>query len=169
MKKFFFILLISCSIFTVAAEKSFSSDKAYTQKGVASTFSRKTILNATEVSRLFNDRTVTVLSEKTEKNTGKHLKYKAYFSGMGALLVVFENGAREPRTWSVKADGALCLRRTQRTHRGGVSCGYIVSEGNGVYKMYKVKHVKIKGGRVVGGRNIKQLLTFSKFKKGRTI
>ncbi len=170
MKNFFFILVICCSILTVTAEKSFSSHKAYTQKGIARTFSQKKILNAAEVSRLFNDKTVNVLSEKTEKKTRKHVKYRAYFSEMGTLLVVFENGAREPRTWSVKADGALCLRRIKRIHGGGgLFCGYVVPEGKGIYKMYKAKHVNVKDGRVIGGRHIKQLVTFSNFKKGNTL
>ncbi len=169
MKNFFFILVICCSILTVAADKSFSSDKAYTQKGIAKTFSQKKVLNAAEVSQLFVDKTMNVLSEKTDKDTGKHVTYKAYVSEMGALPVVFESGARETRTWSVKDDGALCIRRTMKRHTGGVICGYIVPEGNGVYKMYEAKHVYEKSGRVVGGKHIKQLLTFSSFKKGNTL
>lgn len=169
MKNFFFILVICFSILTVTADKSFSSDKAYMQKGIARTFSQKRVLNASEVSQLFVGKTMNVLSEKTNKKTRKHLKYKAYVSELGALPVVFESGARESRIWSVKADGALCIKRSIGRHRGGVICGYIVPEGNGVYKMYKAKHVYEKNGRVVGGRHIKQLLTFSNFKNGNTL
>ena len=169
MRNFFFILVISCFIFTVAVDKSFSSDKAYTQKGIAKTFSQKRVLTASEVSTLFIDRTMNVLSEKTDKKTREHLKFKAYVSEMGAMPVVFESGARETRTWSIKADGAFCLRKTKGRHTGSVICGYIVPDGDGVYKMYKAKHVYEKNGRVVGGRHIEQLLTFSNLNKGNTL
>lgn len=82
------------------------------------------------------------------------------------MPVVFESGARETRTWSIKADGALRIRKSMGRHRRSAICGYIVPEGNGVYKMYKVKHVYEKNGRVVGGKHIKQLLTFSNLRKG---
>lgn len=169
MKNLFFILLICCSILTVAIGESFSSDKAYTQKGIARTFSEKKVLSASEVSQLVVGKTMAVLSEKTDKNTGKHEKYKGYVSEMGGFLVAFENGARETRTWSVKADGALCIMRSLGRHSRSTTCGYIVSEGGGVYKMYEAKHVYEKKGRVVGGEHIKQLLTFSNLKNGNTL
>gem|GEM_PF-5677148 len=37
------------------------------QKGIARTFSQKRVLNASEVSQLFIDKTMNVLSEKTKK------------------------------------------------------------------------------------------------------
>ncbi len=166
MKNLLFIMGVCGLVLAVAADKSFSSDKSYTQKGIAKTFSQQGVLNASEVSQLLIGKTMNVLSEKTDKDTGKHMKYKAYVSELGAWLVVFESGARETRTWSVKDDGALCTKRTMGRHTNLVNCGYIVPKGNGVYKMYEVKHVYKKNGRVVGGKHVKQLVTFFNFKKG---
>ncbi|MBL4901890.1 MAG: hypothetical protein JKY62_04505 [Desulfocapsa sp.] len=169
MRNLFFILVICSTVLAVTAAKSFSSDKAYTQKGIARTFSQNKVLNASEVAELFADKTMNVISEKTAKDTGTHVQYKAYFSDMGLILVVFGSGARETRMWSVKEDGALCIKRNMGRHTGGVTCGYIVPTGNGEYKMYKAKRVSTKKNRVIGGKQIRQLSTFSNFKKGNTL
>ncbi len=154
MKNFFFILVICCAVL------SFSADKSCAQKKV---------LNAAEVSQLFVDKTMYVVGEERDKKTGDNWKYKAYTSEMGGLLVIFESGARQNRTWSVQDDGAFCIGRDMGRLTGGATCGYIVPEGNGVYKMYKAKHVWEKNGRVIGGQQIKLLVTFSNMTKGNNL
>jgi hypothetical protein len=154
MKNFFFILVICCSII------SFSADSSNAQKKV---------LNASEVSRLFVDKTMNVVGENIDKKSGKPWKYRAYTSEMGGLLVIFESGARQNRTWSVRDDGSFCIGRDMGRRTGGATCGYIVPEGNGVYKMYKAKHVWERDGRVVGGKQIKLLVTFSNLKQGNSL
>lgn len=154
MKNFLFILILCCSII------SFSAGRIYAQKRV---------LNASEVSELFVDKTMNVVGEDTDKRTGEHWKYRAYTSPMGGLLVVFESGARQTRTWSVRDDGAFCIGKVMGRRTGGATCGYIVPQANGVYRMYKAKHVYEKDGRVVGGKQIKLLVTFSNLKKGNNL
>ncbi len=154
MKNLFFILIICCSFI------SFPADKSYAQKKV---------LNAAEVSRLFVDKTMNVLGENVDKKTGEQWKYKAYASEMGGLLVIFESGARQTRSWSVSDDGAFCIGTVMGRSTGGATCGYIVPQGNGVYKMYKARHVYEKDGRVVGAKQTKLLVTFSNFKKGNSL
>ncbi len=150
-EELFFLLVICCTVI------SFSADKSYAQK---------IVLNAAEVSQLFVNKTMNVVGDKTDKRTGDNWKYKAYTSEMGGLLVIFESGARQNRTWSVQDDGAFCIGRDMGRRTGGSTCGYIVPEGNGVYKMYKAKHVWERDGRVVGGKQIKLLVTFSNLQEG---
>lgn len=154
MKHFFFILVICCAII------SFHSDNVYAQKKV---------LNASEVSQLFVNKSMNIVGMEKDKNTGKPRTAKAYASEMGGLLVVWDSGGRQTRSWSVSDDGAFCIGKAMGRRTGGMSCGYVVPEGNGVYKMYKAKHVYTKDGRVVGGKQVKLMMTFSNLQKGNTL
>lgn len=135
---------------------------------VATGYAQKRALDASEVSQLFLGNSVDIVGENIDKRTGEPWKYRAYASDLGVLLVVFESGARQTRSWSVSEDGAFCFGKPLERHKGGTTCGYIVPQEGGVYKMYKAKHLYHKDGKVVGGKQVKLLVTFSNFQKGNT-
>ena len=168
MKNFFLILVACCSLITFSADNSFSAHTNPTKKELTRTFVQKGVLSNSEVVQLFSDNTVDVLSEKTDRKTGKHIQYQAYVSKTGDYKIVFKSGVKQTRQWAVKNDGALCITRVIGTERSGL-CGYIIPEGNGTYKMYKARHKYIKNGQIVGARQIKVLATFSNFEKGNTL
>jgi len=165
MKNLLLILVACCSLITFLSDNGFSAHTNTTKKELAKTFLQKGVMSNSEVVQLFLDNTVTVLSEKMDKKTGKHIQYQAYVSKTGDYQIIFKNGVKQTRQWAVKDDGAFCITRVIGTERSGL-CGYIIPEGNGRYKMYKTRNKYIKNGQIVGARQIKVLATFSNFKKG---
>jgi hypothetical protein len=156
MRKYFFILLVCCAGFI------FSVDSGYAEKKA---------LNAAEVAQLFSNTTFNVVSENKDKETKELKTSRVYSSEMGGLRVVFDSGAIENRSWSVTDEGALCLSRRQGSRRGGRGdlCGYLVTEDNATYWLYKAKFVDHVDGRAVKAKSKKLLMTFSNFKQGNAL
>lgn len=151
MKKYFSMLLMFCSVL------SFTLDSGY---------AAEVILQPSQVSKLFLDKTMTITSGRVEKKTGKHRVFKAYASDMGGLRVVYQGGATETRSWSVTEKGDLCISRSTMSRAAGATCGVLVSDGSGVYRMYPAKGLVVRGDRIAGTSQSKLLLTFSNFQQG---
>ena len=154
MKNLFTILLLGCTVFALTANNAHAQKK---------------FLNAAEVSSLFTDKTMKVRDENRGSKRKNPETYSAYSSEMGGMLAKFDNGSRKTWSWSVDDEGELCIRRTARRHSSGLTCGFIYKENNGVYKMYNAKHAYKQNGKMVEGKHIELIATFSSFKKGNVL
>jgi len=106
-----------------------------------------------ELNSLFSDKTFSV---KDLRDPGKEAS-KVYATDMGGLRIIQASGASSTRAWSVRENGTFCYSAPATNRKGGGTCGYIVTEGQGAYKMYKQKGKDRKG---------KALFLFSNFKQG---
>ena len=127
----------------------------------------KTVLNASEVNDFFSDRTMTINEQIADKKTGETSELKAFFSKLGGVRAIYDDGSSDSYTWSVNKDGAFCARKNRRW-RDGV-CGFVVKE-NDTYSLYVNKRgnqkAKSVDGRAVFDNRWKHFLTFSDFKPG---
>lgn len=127
----------------------------------------KTVLNASEVNDFFSDRTITIKEEAVDKKTGQTGELKAFFSKLGGVRAIYEDGSSDTYTWSVTKDGAFCAVKNRRW-RDGV-CGFVVKE-NDIYSLYVNKRgnqkAKTVDGRAVFDSRWKHFLTFSNIQQG---
>lgn len=127
----------------------------------------KTVLNASEVTDFFSDRTMTVKEEIPDKKTGEMGQLKAFFSKLGGVRAIYDDGSSDSYTWTVSKDGAFCARKNRRW-RDGV-CGFVVKD-NDSYGLYVNKRgnqkAKAVDGRAVFDNRWKHFLTFSDFQAG---
>jgi hypothetical protein len=113
-------------------------------------------LTPAELNSLFSDKTFSV---ENLRETGKEAS-KVYATDMGGLRIIAASGASSTRAWSVRENGTFCYSAPATNRKGGGTCGYIVHEGQGMYKMYKQKGKDRKG---------KALFLFSNFQKGKQL
>lgn len=127
----------------------------------------KTVLSAGEVNDFFSDRTMTINEEIADKKTGETSELKAFFSKLGGVRAIYDDGSSDSYTWSVNKDGAFCAKKNRRW-RDGV-CGFVVKE-NDTYSLWVNKRgnqkAKSVDGRAVFDNRWKHFLTFSDFKAG---
>ena len=127
----------------------------------------KTVLNASEVNDFFADRTMTIKEEVPDRKTGQKGELKAFFSKMGGVRAIYDDGSSDSYTWSVNKDGAFCARKNRRW-RDGV-CGFVVKEDN-TYALYVNKRgnqkAKSVDGRAVFDNRWRHFLTFVDIQQG---
>ena len=127
----------------------------------------KTVLNASEVNDFFADRTMTIKEEVPDRKTGQKAELKAFFSKMGGVRAIYDDGSSDSYTWSVNKDGAFCARKNRRW-RDGV-CGFVVKEDN-TYALYVNKRgnqkAKAVDGRAVFDNRWRHFLTFVDIQQG---
>ena len=127
----------------------------------------KTVLSASEVNDFFSDRTMKIKEEVPDKKTGITGELTAFFSKMGAVRAIYDDGSSDSYTWSVTKDGAFCARKNRRW-RDGV-CGFVVKDNNG-YALYVNKRgnqkAKAVDGRAVFDSRWKHFLTFIDIQQG---
>ena len=127
----------------------------------------KTVLNASEVTDFFADRTITIKEEIADRKTGQTSELKAFFSKLGGVRAIYEDGSSDSYTWSVNKDGAFCAMKNRRW-RDGV-CGFVVKE-NDTYSLYVNKRgnqkAKTVDGRAVFDNRWKHFLTFVNIEQG---
>lgn len=128
-----------------------------------------TVLTAAEVNKLFSDKTMTIMSTRSKKKGGTEQPFKAHTSSMGSVRALSDEGASDSRQWSVSENGRFCFSRSFKRKHGGSTCGFIVTDGSGTYRLYKSKNVKVKSGQVVGAKKKDLLLIFSNFTSGNTL
>ncbi len=127
----------------------------------------KTVLNAAEVTAFFSDRTMSIKEIIPDKKTGETGELKAFFSNLGGVRAIYEDGSSDSYTWSVTKDGAFCAMKNRRW-RDGV-CGFVVKD-NDTYSLYVNKRgnqkAKAVEGRAVFDNRWKHFLTFSDIHEG---
>lgn len=122
------------------------------------------VLNAGQVQKLFNGKTMTVTDPVPDKKTRENDTYEVTATAMGMLRVVGEKGSAQSRTWNVRDDGSFCYSSPlTRRHRGG-TCGYLVPSGSGVYNMYEINGKYSPNRKIVGASGSTHVLTFSNFR-----
>ncbi len=125
------------------------------------------VLKAGEISTLLIDTTIKVTEAKKDKKTGKILSYAAYFADNGTIRIQHHGGETEFFNWSVKKDDTLCVINTARVWGSGPSCGYLVRDNQGGYKVYPMKSISSeKNKKYVSVKKGGHVLTFSNIKKG---
>jgi len=125
------------------------------------------VLNAQQVTKLFDGKTMTA----TEAGTNRSVQVQA--SSNGALGIPGEDNIGpqgQSRRWSVTEEGKFCYSKdlTIRTRVMKRTCGFIVPAGSGAYKMYHMGGASTtkqsKNPDNVGGKGSKHIWTFSNFK-----
>jgi len=160
MKKIFLLMLITFFCTCTFATISSAQNEA---------------LSAKEVTQLFRGKTFTVTVVKPDKKTGKKISpFNVHASQNGMINVAGEpeigTGADEERLWTVSEEGQFCYSRKliASSRRMGGTCGFIVPDGAGAYKMYSLsgskKRSKDTNRKIVGGKGSTHLFTFSNFK-----
>lgn len=152
MKKISFLLFVTFFCTCTFATISIAQDKP---------------LNAQQVTKLFNGRTMTA----TEAGTNRSIKIHA--SSAGGLSIAGEEAIGpqgQSRTWSVTEEGQFCYSKdlTIKSRRMTRTCGFIVPTGAGAYGMYSLsgsgKRARDTKRKIVGGKGSKHRWTFSNFK-----
>ena len=127
----------------------------------------KTVLSAGEVNDFFSDRTMTIKEEIPDKKTGETGELTAFFSKMGGVRAIYDDGSSDSYTWSVTKDGAFCARKNRRWRDG--DCGLVVKEDN-TNALYVNKRgnqkAKAVDGRAVFDSRWKHFLTFADIQQG---
>ena len=127
----------------------------------------KTVLNASEVTDFFSDRTMTIKEQIADKKTGESNELKAFFSKLGGARAIYGDGSSDSYTWSVSKDGAFCAQKNRRWRDG--LCGFVVKE-NDTYSLYVNKRgnqkAKSVDGRAMFDSRWKHFLIFSDIKAG---
>ena len=118
-------------------------------------------LSSKEVQDLLNNQTVNVVKEKSRKGSGKGKKFQAFISNMGTMRTMHPEGESAIFNWSVGKNGYFCMKNTMTQSGKGKTCGYFVKEGSNVYKLYRLKGSKAKGGKVVYANKKILLLTIN--------
>lgn len=125
---------------------------------------------ADQLTTLFLGKTATITNGRPKgKRGGPDKPVKVYFSEMGVVEYLDDQGTSNYRTWSVSDDGLFCVSRNFKRRNQGVSCGTVVEGDNGEYRLYKSKDIKMKSGRVVGVDKKDRLLIFSAIVDGRQL
>ena len=131
-------------------------------------FASSTALTAREVNNLLTNKTMTVTEIIPDKKSGKTISFKAYFTDLGAIRALYPDGASENYKWSVSKNGSLCVANNLRWARG--MCGFIVSEKDNSYKLYRNKRAnqkaKMKDDRALITKDWKHFLNLSNFTEG---
>ena len=131
-------------------------------------FASGTALTASEVNSLVTNKTMTVTEIVPDKKSGKTISFKAHFTDLGAIRALYPDGASENYKWSVSKNGSLCVANNLRWARG--MCGFIVSEKDNTYKLYRNKRAnqkaKMKDDRALITKDWKHFLNLSNFKEG---
>ena len=125
------------------------------------------VLKAGQISSLLMDTTIKVTEAKKDKKTGKTLSYSAYFADNGTIRIQHPDGESEFFNWSVKKDDTLCVINNVRVWGSGPSCGYLVRDNQGGYKVYPMKSISSeKNKKYVSVKKASHVLTFSNIQKG---
>ncbi len=125
------------------------------------------VLKAGEISSLLMDTTIKVTEAKKNKKTGKTLSYAAYFAADGTIRVQHPDGETEFFNWSVNKDDTLCVINNVRVWGSGPSCGYLVGDNQGIYKVYPMKNISSeKNKKYVSVKKAGHVLTFSNIQRG---
>lgn len=124
------------------------------------------LLSSKQIRALFTEKTMTVTNVKDSKK-GDSKRVKLYTSQAGTAQTLLDEGETRTRIWHVTDDGRICFSRPITRRNQGSTCGQIVYDGQGVYRMYLTKDIKQnKNGRISGASKKDLLLEFSNFKKG---
>lgn len=149
-----FILLIAAGIMIISVgSQAYGADK---------------ILTPAEVTSLFSDKTMTAVS-LGHKDKNREKPFKVFTSGMGAVRTMSETGAVDSRSWSVTEKGQICFSSSFKNRKGGATCGYLVTDGGGTYRMYDSKKLQSRGGKVGGAKKKDLKLIFSQFVSGNSL
>lgn len=123
------------------------------------------ILSPAEITQLFTDKTMTAVVMGRRGND-REKPFKVFTSAMGAVRTLSETGAVDSRSWSVTDKGQMCFSSSFSNRKGGGTCGYIVADGSGAYRMYDTKKLQERGGVVAGAKKNDLILVFSEFVAG---
>ena len=152
MKKTFLLILITFFYTCIFATISSAQNEA---------------LNAQQVTKLFNGKTMTA----TEAGTNRSIQIQV--SSDGGLSIPGEDNIGpqgQSRRWSVTEEGKFCYSKdlTIKTRVMKRTCGFIVPAGSGAYKMYHMgaasTQKQSRNPKNIGGKGSKHIWTFSNFK-----
>lgn len=131
------------------------------------TNAQKKVLSAQQVTKLFNNKSMTA----TEAGTNRSVEIHA--SSNGGLGIAGEDNIGpqgDSRRWSVTKEGKFCYSKdlTIKTRVMKRKCGFIVPVGSGAYEMYHMggasTQKQSRNPKNVGGKGSKHIWTFSNFK-----
>lgn len=126
------------------------------------------VLSPAEITQLFTDQTFTAVSfERKGKIQGN--PFKVFASGMGLIRSLSETGAVVSRSWSVTDKGQMCFSSSFTNRKGGGTCGFLVTDGSGTYRMYNSKKLEQRGGVIAGAKRNDLILEFSGFVAGNSL
>lgn len=126
------------------------------------------ILSPAEITQLFTDQTFTAVSyERKDRAQGK--PFKVFTSGMGLVRSLSETGAVVSRAWSVTDKGQVCFSSSFTNRKGGGTCGFLVTDGGGTYRIYNSKKLKERGGVIAGAKRNDLILELSGFVAGNSL
>lgn len=127
------------------------------------------ILSAAQVNKLFSDRTMTV--EQVKQKDGD--PFRVHTASDGMVRSRHNDEDSDNRTWKTSENGRFCFSRsfTRQRHQNakGSTCGFMVSDYSGTYRLYQSKNIKVENGQLVGVKEIDLLLIFSSFSAGNTL
>ena len=124
------------------------------------------VMNSKQLEILFSDTTFNVTDLDT-KNQGADKGVRVYSTPNGMLRVNRqEDNSSQNRAWTISEGWRFCFSRNLMRRKGGSTCGIIVSEGGGQYKMYRAYANKVKPDQVPKVNRKKPLLLFSDFVRG---
>jgi hypothetical protein len=127
------------------------------------------VLSAAQVTKLFTDRTMTVELVKQKDEP----PFRVYTASDGMVRNRHNDEDSDNRTWKTSENGRFCISRTFRRQRlanaSGSTCGFIVTDGSGVFRLYESKKVTVESGQLVGVERNDLLLNFSSFSAGNTL
>jgi len=127
------------------------------------------VLSAAQVTKLFSDRTMTVEQVKHKDEA----PFRVYTASNGMVRSRHNDEDSDNRTWKTSENSRFCFsrsfRRQRSTNASGSTCGFIVTDGGGVYRLYQSKKLKVENGQLVGVKKNDLLLNFSSFSAGNTL
>lgn len=123
-----------------------------------------------QLTSLFQGKTVTITNGRpADKRGGPDQPVNVYFSEMGILEYLNDEGESNYRKWTVSENGLFCVSRNFKRKEQAMTCGTIVGDDSGEYRLYKSSDIKVKSGQVVGMKKKEMLLIFSNFVTGKKL